>query len=171
MLRVLIHRLVEIAGSLHNPRRKLCEDQLLEQFSSGLVDRGGFDWAMPLRNRRPELIPNTNAQAEEEEKQPIPKLILNSNERIVEANNAQLPSLSLPIDAESVSVDHLPLDSTTEDIQTMQLLERNPFQRSNEAYCTSCIDVLNPDELCQSCRDNYDNFEASVDHTALHCDP
>ena len=157
---------MKIAGPLHNPRRKLCENQLLEQFSSGLADRGGFDWTMPLRNRRPELVPNASAQAEEEEKQPSPKPILNSHERIVEANNARLPSLSLPIDAKSVSTDHLPLDSTTEDFQTIELLERNPFQR-----CTSCIDILNPDELCQSCRDNYDNFEASVDHTALHCDP
>ena len=163
--------MIEIAGLLHNPPRKLCEDQLLEQLSSGLADRGGFDWAIPLENRRSELIPNNSAQAEEGEKQPIPKLILNINERTVEANNAQLSSLFLPMDAKSVSTDHLPLDSTTEDLQTMQLPERNSFQRSNEAYCTSCNTVLYPNGLCQSCPDNYINFDASVDHTALHCNP
>ena len=120
---------------------------------------------MPLENRRPELIPNNSAQAGEEEKEPIPKLILNSSERSVEANNALLPSLFLPMDARSVSTDHLSRDSITEDFQTMQLLERNPFQRSNEAYCYSCNTVLYPDGLCQSCLDNYVNFDASVDHS------
>lgn len=165
MLRVLIHYLVKIAGQLYNPPQKLCENQLLKQLSSGLADKGGFDWAMPLGNRRPELIPNNSAQAGEEEKQPILKLNLNSSERTVEANNAQLPSLFLPMEAKSVSTDHLFWDSTTEVIQTTQLRQRNPFQRPSEAYCTSCNTVLCPDGFCQSCLDNYVNFDASADHS------
>ena len=165
MLRVLIHYLVEIAGRLHNPPRKLCENQLLEQLSSGLADRGAFDWAMPLEIRRPELILNNSGQAGEEEKQPIPKLLLNSSDRTVEANNAQLPPVFLPMEANSVSTDHLSWDSTTEVIQTMQLPERNAFQQSSKAYCTSCNTVLYPDGLCQSCLDNFFDFDASVDHS------
>ncbi|KAL2048873.1 hypothetical protein ABVK25_010879 [Lepraria finkii] len=167
LLRVLIHYLVKIAGQLYNPPQKLCENQLLKQLSSGLADKGGFDWAMPLENRRPELIPNNSAQAGEEEKQPILKLNLNSSERTVEANNAQLPSLFLPMEAKSVSTDHLFWDSTTEVIQTMQLRQQNPFQRPSEAYCTSCNTVLCPDGVCQSCLEITSNLTLPQT-TALH---
>ena len=164
MLRVLIHYLVDLVGSLYNPPEKLYKDQLLRQFSSGLADRGGFHRAMLLENRRSEPIPNNSAQAEEEDKQPISNPTLNSSEQTVQADNARPPSLLLPMEAASISTDRSPWNSTTEVIQTIPLRQRDLFQETSETYCISCNTVIDPNGLCLACLDNFVNFDAFADH-------
>lgn len=164
MLHVLIYYLVDLAGSLYNPPEKLCKDQLLRQFSSGLADRGAFHRAMLLENRRSEPIPNNSAQAEEEDKQPISNPILNSSEQTVQADNARPPSLLLPMEAASISTDRSPWNSTTEAIQTMQLRQRDLSQQPSETDCISCNTVIDPNGLCLSCLDRFVNLDAFADH-------
>lgn len=165
MLRILIHNLVDLAGLLHDPPRKLNKDQLLQQFCSGLADRGGFDWGVPLENPQPEPVPNFSAQAGEEDQEPTPKTILDSSERAVEADNAQSSFLFLPIEAKSIPAEHSSSDVTAEFIQTMQLRQRDPIQPPGEAHCPSCNAILDLDGLCLPCIDSFINSDASVDHS------